>query len=833
MNTSSQRIFVRKKLMFGKYNGVIECDDALADDLKLNVPEETPFAQEHQVYSCEWRFEKRLIASSEVNSTQFTNWCYAVDNAVDGESARGLIVYIYCGKNSENDIAHICKLYQQYHLSQKAVILQLLIDTENDLLDLLRTRKTIDSLSVAEKERFSRFIAQSQKDVKKKIIRKAEELINARNYISDKGLFKSNERLRTMCLNGFKEVYPNIVPFAFDGFERKPTPQAKKNLLELCTKMYDGSMTNQQMYQSFAPPLKNRIQAVLLTNIPTSWQVLDSRCRLCEPQNASVKKIYHDCKSKLSADEMTGISAVFNPYLKAPYGMNKYSLTLFIMYFICYHHHKVQIFRGTEALKKSEFSQLVFQNDKKMTEILLTLKIMPREKTDTSQIEDLCRTITENRNPEYCSKLLSQLERAKSDLDSYEQYQDKIAAAELYAKEGKKLYARIYNTLNSAEQQLSEIKKTFSLLKAVAILKIISRCTVGDLIDEDSDYQYSTEYCKRVNDLLQETFTLIDKHFNAYLRAMVCSSSNISEFRKKHKNAANILSKLGKKDKAELLLEKVETVIAETEMRQKYEASLGEIDRDIAMISDASALKYSTGTEILTKLHAWQKFIENASDLGKNIIKSYSDKLDKAIEEIENHQKGLIAYAEELLNHINHVSSETDLNALKSSIIKAQGFALPDKYQNSFENVLNDIDNFLKMKKMITADSSALEKLKAEYHEIWKFTVCGAACLELIRETENKIASQRQSWINKNIISVMNHVNSLTAENCIAWKNANRNHPAYLTDEDIRLLEELNQQLDIRLKSLRIQGVVSMFCNLSDEEKEECIKILLDKRKSE
>ena len=275
----------------------------------------------------------------------------------------------------------------------------------------------------------------------------------------------------------------------------------------------------------------------------------------------------------------------------------------------------------------------------------------------------------------------------------------------------------------------------------------------------------------------------------------------------------------------------METVIAETEMRQKYEASLGEIDRDIAMISDTSALKYSTGTEILTKLHAWQKFMKNASDLSKNIIKSYSDKLDKAIAEIENHQKKLLASAEELLNHINHVSSETDLNALKSNIIKLQSLALPDKYQNTFENALNDIDDFLQRKK-ITADRSALEKLKAEYHEIWKSTVCGAACLELIRETENKIASQRKRWVNKNIIAVMNHVDSLTAENCIAWKNANRNHPAYLTEEDIRLLEELNQQLDNRLKSLRIQGVVSMFCNLSAEEKEECIEILLDKSKS-
>lgn len=823
-----QRIFVRKKLMYLKYNGIIECDDELINDMKLNTPEETSFSHEHQINSREWRYDKILIASSEVNNDKFNKWCYQVDNANDGESSRGLLVYIYCGKSSDRDIEHICGLYRKYHIENKAILIQLLIDSEGDLLDSLRSRKTINSFTYAEKDRFEKFVTLEKRKITRVITLKIESLINARNFVTEKGIVKSNDRVRNICLIRFNDVYNNAVPFLFDGFERKVTPQAKKNLYEVCIKMYDGSMTNAQMYQSFAPAFKNRIQAVLLTNVPTSWQVLDSRYRLCEPQNSVVKKLYNDVKGKISVDEAVGIGALFNQYLKAPYGMNRYSLTLFIIYFICYNKSKLQVLRSNELVRNSEFSNFVFQNEKKIYENLTTLKIRINEKTNEDQIEELYRIITENRNVEYCGKYLSQLERIKFDSDDIESYRDKIATAELYAKDGKRMYKRIYTDgIDPLEKKLAEIKTEFNLLKALDIINKAVKKNPGDLIDEDSDYQYSEEYCQRVRSLIDDTMNLIDNNFRKYIKKLKYSISNISEFKKTYKKAGTILTKSGRKDFSEMLAERVDEAVAETEMQQKYASSLSEIDKDIAFIGNIDDLNYAECEEDINKLEKWKNFIDMADDLSKGLKSAYSKKICSAIVSLETRKQDVIVFADNVLANVNSLV-EKNLDSLISSLMKALCLKLPVPYDKQITVISEDVKEFNLISIDVKSGRVTLEQLKNEYDNRWKFTVCASACNKLIKLLEDKLASERLEWIESNITQVNSIVDNMSAQDCIRWKNSHTEIPVFLNKNDIERLNQLADKIDERLRALKIQGVVSLFNELSENEKKECLKILMN-----
>lgn len=821
-----QRIFVRKKLMNLKYNGIIEYDDELINDIKLNTSEETSFSHEHQINSCEWRYEKILIDSSDVTSDKFNKWCYQVDNANDGESARGLLVYIYCGKNSDRNIEHICGLYRKYHIEKKAILIQLLIDSEGDLLDFLRSRKTINSFTMAEKERFENFITTEKRKITKIITAKIDSLINARNFVTEKGIVKSNDRVRNMCLIRFNDVYNNAVPFMFDGFERKVTPQAKKNLYELCTKMYDGSMTNTQMYQSFAPALKNRIQAVLLTNVPTSWQVLNSQYRLCEPQNNIVKKLYNDVIGKITIGEAVGIGALFNQYLKAPYGMNKYSLTLFIIYFICYNKSKLQVLRNNEPIRNSEFSNFVFHNEKKIYENITTLKIRINEKTNEDQIEEFCRIIIENRNVEYCGKYLSQLERVKFDSDGIESYRDKVATAELYAKDGKRMYKRIYTDgIDPLEKKLAEIKTEFNLLKALDIINKAVKKNSGDLIDEDSDYQYSEEYCQRVKNLIDDTMNLIDNNFREYIKELKCSISNISEFKKTYKKAGTILTKSGRKDFSEMLVERVGEAVAEAEMQQKYASSLNEIDKDIAFIGNVDDLNYAECEENINKLEKWKKFINMADDLSKTLKSVYSEKINSTIERLGTRKQNIISLADNLL--VNAYSlAEKSLDSLISGLVRVWNMKPPVPYSEQITAFLADAKDISMISSDVKTGKVTLEQLKNEYDNRWKFTVCASVCDNLIKLLEEKQASERLEWIESNITKVNNSVGNMSAQDCIRWKNSHTEIPVFLNKDDIERLIQLTDKIDKRLKSLKIQGVVSLFNELSESEKKECLKIL-------
>ena len=822
-----KRIFVRKKLMNMRYNGIVECDDELRTDFGLDKAGETAFALEHHINSSEWRFEKRLIDTSQLTQDIVKNWCYATEHATDGEAARGLIIYLYLSKNKERDIEIMHSWYQQFQLSKKPILIQFLIDEEGILLDLLRTRKTINAFSESEQARFARFIIQNKRDTTRKICRQINEMLSEHLFMTEKGVTVIKERSQTLYTRCFSELYSSAVPFVFDGFERKATPQAKKNLFEMCAKMYDGSMVNAQMYQSFQPALKNRIQAVLMTNVPNSWQVLDSRNRLCEPQNPVVKKLYHDLEKKLSKDKAVNIGMLFNSYLNPPYGLNRYSLTLFIMYVICYLGNRLQICKGGEPLRKAEFSTLVLENDRKLVDTLPKLQLRLNEKTSDDQIEELYHTIMENQSVEFCGKYLGQLERIKNELDDFEKYRDKIATAERYAKDGKRLYTRIYTeNLEKQEQRLAECRNFFSLLNIAHMLKVIKPCISGDSIDEDFDYVYSQEYCERVQKLLSEAKLLLHKNFDAYLRKMKCASDSISEFRKNHKQAARELSATGFQSESEKLLLRVEEVITETEIRQKYESSLTEIDKDIAMMGEISSLNYQKCAEFLEKLHSWRKFLNSASDLSITFRKQYTIKIDNAEQKLIQRKQEILTYADKLTAWIQNGNSD-DLQKIIQELQKAESFSLPENYQEIIRAVKDDIDTFLSYIKSIRMENAELLKLRLDYEEKWRFTVCRQACLKLIHKIETSLEKKRAEWMKVNVIDISAKIENMTASECMHWKSTHETYPDFLTESDITELKKFRERMDYQLQTQRIQGVVSMYSKLTDAEKKECIQILL------
>lgn len=85
----------------------------------------------------------------------------------------------------------------------------------------------------------------------------------------------------------------------------------------MCQKMYSGTICNKQAYQGIDPKMKNRIQAVLATGIPTSWQVFNGRYELCEPKNTRVQKMYQGVMDKVKTEAVISLGDLFRNLLFA------------------------------------------------------------------------------------------------------------------------------------------------------------------------------------------------------------------------------------------------------------------------------------------------------------------------------------------------------------------------------------------------------------------------------------------------------------------------------------------------------------------------------------
>ena len=220
----------------------------------------------------------------------------------------------------------------------------------------------------------------------------------------------------------------------------------------MCRNMFTGTMCNKQSYQGLDPTEKRRIITALhTTTTATSWQVFDTNYILCEPRNPKVKKIYHDVMEKFSADSQHTIGQLFGNYRYAPYGLNYYSLFLFIIYVLSLNIKKISIFEGTVFLTKQQFIDSYLQNDRKMLENLMKLRVVIKTQTDDEALNDLIKEIKQLVYTERCSEYSKTLKKLVEDSDNTDSVKGDIAACEMKLQQGIKSNTALYGTLTKAE----------------------------------------------------------------------------------------------------------------------------------------------------------------------------------------------------------------------------------------------------------------------------------------------------------------------------------------------------------------------------------------------
>lgn len=817
-----QREFLIKRMNVKDYDGIAECDEELETDFQLNIPEETPFASEHRINSSEWHFEKRLIHARDFTANYCQRLLAYFAGAVDGEQARGRLVYLYCGKNYSTDIVVASKLYAEYGLNKYPLLVCVLADEKEDMLSLLKERKALSIFSPAERARFLRFIQAKQNAVNRNIQKLFLDMASCRQFVTAYGVETSQERVRALCLKKFNELYTKAIPFAFDGFERKVTPQAKKNYIELCSRMYDNSMMSQQMFQSFAPPLKSRIQAVLSTaNHQTSWQVLDSRYKLCEPQNTAVKRVYNDILGLLVPDEAVGVGQAFSKFLYPPYGLNKYSLTLMILYVICKFNGKIQILQGNVVVKREEFSTSVIQNDKRMYENLVKLKLCLSSKTHDDIIEELLQNIADNVYVEKCGSFQKALDGIKSELDGASEFDAKIATANKTLKYGKHLFDQIYtDKLVPVEKAFEECKTQFNLKKLVArVFSKIQRVAPNSKIEECSDYEYSEEYCARVNKLLSDSEALLNKNFIAFIKKMKCAANEVSQFKSDYSKVSKVLVRINRPDYAHLLDERVAEVISEANMQAKYGQTFVEIDRDISVMGNSATITYPMCMEQGKKYDSWLDFFSGVTDLDKNVKDDYIAKLQSAKDSLKKRADSLIDTANAFVSRCKEdVGHDVVLSELADEARHILAFDLPGSISEPVQAIADTISSF----KSRSNEIDSVEDFISEFSG----TICEAESIKVASKIKAQNEEKRRTWIDTNITRVFPSIKTFSASQCTSCQRNISEIPDYLQSEDLEMIENEREALQSRLKELKIMGVVELYSALSEEEKTECLKRL-------
>ena len=348
--------FSKRLLLTRNYDPIDEMDETLQDSLKLNVPENTAFALENNISSPEWQFRKILIKITDVTESYCRSLIENLKNATDGGQYRGVILYLYGGKNWDKEILRLIKVIGQTKAERYPILFILLNDSEENWLMSLRKHFALRKFTESEKEMYERFISRDQRLLERSIVSQFGKMCAERLVVTVNGVTVLSDRINHACYDLFQSVYPGAIPFSFTEFEKKATPAVKKKLLSLCRNMYNGVMCDKQAYQGIDPTEKRRIQTALaVSSEAISWQIFTANYELCEPKNKKVKNIYNSLSDKFSTNAEKSIFELFAEYRQAPYGLNDHSLFLFIVYYLSINSKRLLLTDKTGTLSKQKF----------------------------------------------------------------------------------------------------------------------------------------------------------------------------------------------------------------------------------------------------------------------------------------------------------------------------------------------------------------------------------------------------------------------------------------------------------------------------------------------
>ena len=818
-----KRVFSKYR-MFAKPATIEDCDDSIRKELSLLADIETAFAQQHHISSLEWRFKKTLLDSTDITESLLISKLRELNSDYSGDGCRGEILFAYCPEKSGVEISRLAEICKKIKISQCPLIIIFLDDPEGEILNALKIKQVLNRFSYADHERFKNHISSQHKAQDKKIIKRFNTLVQNRNCISEEGLIQYQGRLNNLCTRRFEKVFDHAMSFMFDGFESKKPAAARRYLSTICIKLFDRSLLNIQSYNALSTDEKNRIKSCLMVGNSTSWQVFCGSCSLTKPKDACALSVFDLVENKLDEGENLSFIQIFGDYLKAPYGMNMNALALFFFYYIAFKDKYIHCYYGNEKLLAQHVSGTIFKGNRLQIKELLKIRVEKNINVDKDLVRELCEEILSCTSIEKCQSYKKQLNDLLVQEGTTPENQLLVASAFSRLDEGIELYNDLYNKISKGQEIIEEAKKGFNIQKFVRVFKCY--VNTNGPIAPPLPFLYSDTYISQMSDLKNSADLLLKKYGTAAINRFTCKLTQLSQFKPMCKNMAIVFRNNGYEEYAQLVeahaIEVEENLLA----RQKYEASLVELDKDIAMITDISQLGYLSCAKALEKMKGWKVFFNQVSDMPLALLNAQKEKLTKSIEAIMNRMKQISTACHDCIYEIKTTTSFEEMCQIEEKLNSILSLGLNDEDNKDANECLRLISAAKNLIENLPDNIDELEQTK-DTLDVLAYGVCEHFIISTIEQKLEGLYKRQENWIERFITPVMNESDRMNAVDCSNWIDRTKTIPVFLSKDALYQYKVAKEVVEKQLHKSRVQGVYVMYDKLSDSEKREFMRLIM------
>lgn len=794
------------------------------------------FSVKNNIKTSEWQFEQVLLPIDEINNSYLENFIKEFNSKTSVDKPKAKIVYAYF--NGSYDYINIEKLmlsYKRYELKKYPILLVLIDDKDNELEEMIISTTIINKLAEEEKMKYSKFISKYSSDVEERLAVVFRDLLREKQIITAEELKKVEKRISIYCNEVLTDLYPNIIPFSFDGFDAKSITNAKKYYMSICIWLLSGNSVNEQGYHLLTREVKNRVEAVLRNN-EIGWGILNNKLQFVYPTNVKVKRLFDEITEIMNTDVELKISDLYFKYLKTPYGLNDYSFTLLFLSYIIYQHNTIKIIYDGKKYKINEWALHVL-NDKSINlKVLLSSKIVKVEIQGYGlKYLDLCERIEKNNDISIFENLLNELENLIIENDPPEELQSRVDGARIRADHGIKIYKNKQNKIGFLKGTLESGTENYDFRKIISAIKEANSLLVSS--DDIYDFTITIEQENEIKIVLSKLKSFLESNYLTYIKKVTCQSiAQLSGFEKWMRALTDDLRDLKYDKLAQSTKFRLQEVIDNSEKLKEIQLISQTCDTYLSM---KRANAYTSHEDLIAWTEEGERllghlnnnvFIENIkkkyylSNIEDRIksIKKYLDGINEQITEIFDKAFELenIQDCRELLNDIELVLAKKVRSKDKEDIVNLG---------NILQNYLNEVRELDKEQNLIIRKENAKLILKNfDEEEDGDFS---NVTKHYIEEINNKIRELNNSWANTNLRITEMEINKWDAQKCNQWLEVWNNAPYYIIEENINRGKNIYTMVNNRRSTLKLDSIIDIFLSLSVDEQSNCIRKLNELKK--
>ncbi|MBS6022528.1 MAG: hypothetical protein KIB00_00445 [Paeniclostridium sordellii] len=821
--------FIRKKNQISKVRYLDIIDDKIKKDLDLDKNIDTSFGIENSITSMEWRFEKKLFHIDDLNEYTINSLIRDQESRSYITESKGILVYVYTDQESYMKVNELQNIILSKELDKYPIMFMLINDSENVIKNRLLDIKTLREFSISQKEKFAKFIPAYNNEFLRLAVNKFKALELEKQFITAEGINKQAGRLSSLCNCKFMNSYSKLVPFVFDGYEKTPVGKANGYLVSICRGLINNSITKKEGFLNLAKDEQNRAKSVLMIESNKSWKVMSSDYLLLEPQHTVLLEMYNEVVDKLGVNTIVTIESLFKKYLYPPYNMNMNSLALFISYFIGYNSNNLSLYSKTSKLKLADFTQEIFNKTKVDFKKILGYMIEYREGNKEERFIQLIDKINNNVYVENCDRYEKALNKLESEEEIPETLNAKISISKMRLKKGKDINTKIYEQLNSGQVIVREAKEgKISMMKLV---RAYDKLTIFDSERLEMNYQYSEEYMEKAQACKLEIDNIIEGNAARYILSI---KSNLPE--KFYKNSAQYnqivryLDKIGKKEIAIKLKNRLINVEKEIDLVKKYEDTLAKFKNEFIQFEEAlNNQKYEKLDSYINKINDWIKFFRSNEELTVDLREQNIEKLNNIRLKVGECLDSIESDIRILELDSKSVDSIDSIRSIKKEARTILEKVRDSKFENKVNNIIDLLEDVEHEISYINANKKnrevVLQKL-ADLEDKYKNTFL----VKLISKNRYSIENDLNTLEDQFLMEIETNINlklsSMNYSQCMENISKLSSLPSYTGIKSKEACNIIIKRLYDRINENKIETIIAMFDELNDKNKAICMELL-------